>query len=192
MNLELFQLYQDILQIIVFPNFKYYYRTRFKSLFIDILKNSIISPEEYINIKKIIKGIDKRTTILIKNFPSEHFKNNEELISYFSKIGKINFIYRLKHSNKSKIPYIFIDCVNSKIIISIIKHLLSLFNDLIIIYSNIQGKDSLIKHFLSKKKNKIFLHKRNLYQCNLFVYNKNDCINYISELLFNYNIILIL
>ena len=52
MNQELFQLYQDILQIIVFPNFKYYYRTRFKSLFIDILKNSIISPEEYINIKK--------------------------------------------------------------------------------------------------------------------------------------------
>ena len=156
MNQELFQLYQDILQIIVFPNFKYYYRTRFKSLFIDILKNSIISPEEYINIKKIIKGIDNRTTILIKNFPSEHFKNNEELISYFSKIGKINFIYRLKHSNKSKIPYIFIDCVNSKIIISIIKHLFSLFNDLILIYSNIQGKDSLIKHFLSKKKNKNF------------------------------------
>ena len=66
-------IYENILHYIIFPNFKHPSRSRFKSLFYDILKNSVILPEEYINIENIFYGTDKRTTILIKNFPWEQF-----------------------------------------------------------------------------------------------------------------------
>ena len=146
------EVYQDILHYIIFPIFKHPSRSRFKSLFIDILKNSVILPEEYINIQNIIYGIDKRTTILIKNFPSEQFDSLESLKKFFNRFGNINFIYKLKHSNKGKIPYLIINCVNNKSIIDIIQNLNKIYNNLIIIYSNIQGRKSLIQHFFSKKK----------------------------------------
>ena len=87
-----------------------------------------------LNIKSvnIENGKDKRTTIIIKNLPNDISK--EELKSIIEPLGNINFIYiplLIKNKNKQKnnLPCAYINVINYKSILNIIKKFESMKNN---------------------------------------------------------------
>ena len=121
-----------------------------------------------LNIKSanIENGKDKRTTIIIKNLPNDISK--EELKSIIEPLGNINFIYiplLIKNKNKQKnnLPCAYINVINYKSILNIIKKFESMknnssnqnskdFSKIEIFYSGTQGKSALINRFRLEKK----------------------------------------
>lgn len=121
-----------------------------------------------LNIKStnIVNGKDKRTTIIIKNLPNDISK--EELKSIIEPLGNINFIYiplLIKNKNKQKnnLPCAYVNVINYKSILNIIKQFDLMknnssnqnskdFSKIEIFYSGTQGKSALINRFRLEKK----------------------------------------
>ena len=118
---------------------------------------------ESINIEN---GKDKRTTIIIKNLPNDISK--DEVKTIIEPLGNINFIYiplLIKNKNKLKnnLPCAYINVINYKTILKILKKFEQLknmkplqnsydFSKIEIFYSGTQGKHALINRFSLEKK----------------------------------------
>ena len=128
-------------------------------------KNKIIdSPKNIINIEKIIKGDDKRTTLIIRNIPNKYTISLllKELNKNF--YDKFNVIYLPQdYANNSNLGYGFINFINNF--------------DLIQFYDMYQDKKW--ESFHSNKRCQLAYSK---YQ------GKNELIKYINKKLGNYNI----
>ena len=121
-----------------------------------------------LNIKSanIENGKDKRTTIIIKNLPNNISK--DEVKAIIEPLGNINFIYiplLIKNKNKIKnhLPCAYINVINYKTILKILKRFEQLknlsplqnnhdFSKIEIFYSGTQGKHALINRFSLEKK----------------------------------------
>lgn len=155
----------SILLKLSFPNFTSPKESRFLSTF-NSLNNTQKKNKKSFTIfpEKIISGEDKRTSIIIKNLPSDITVNKlEQILSIY---GNINFCYiPFKQSNKkgfntSKIA--FINTINYRTVADIYMGLRKIKLDenningpnLVINYSTTQTKKGLIERFYLNKKNK--------------------------------------
>ena len=108
----------------------------------------------HISLDNILKGKDKRTTIMIKNLP-KHIKKKEirNLIYQYANINSL-FILKNQIFNNVRVNHAFINIINYKRIIDIYNGLKNI-NDLYggkdyeieICYSQIQGKEELKNYF---------------------------------------------
>lgn len=144
-----------ILVQLYFPHFNSPSSSRFESLFLILNKSDenkknnisyIIFPE------RIIRGEDKRTSILIKNIPKNVKK--KEIRGLIENYANINFL-GLTQDKKSK-SYIvaYFNVINYKSVVPIFmglrKQTFNYFNKIVLIelyYSSIQGKEELKKVF---------------------------------------------
>ena len=129
-------------------------------------KNPSKKSQKSLNIEpdNIISGKDKRTTIILKNLPSDISKENLKKI--IEPLGNINFIYiplLIKNKNKLNLPCAYINVINYKTILKIVEKFnqikklnqLSKSKDFLnvdIFYSGTQGKHALINRFILEKK----------------------------------------
>ena len=150
-----------------FPKFDHPEKSRFCDLFEQILKNENsnnckIYKTLDININKIISGRDKRTSLIIKGFPSE--MQTQEVLYILSQFTKnINFFYIPPSVKEQKrFMYAFINLTNYKSIISLFIGLSNLrdkyktifgfdFKQIEIYYSKSQGVESLMKKCYENK-----------------------------------------
>lgn len=112
----------------------------------DNIKSRLIIPE------RVIKGIDKRTSLVIKYIPKDVSKR--KIIKLLEKYGNINFILISRDLYNPNLKIAYINVINYKSVLSIYKGLKRnsiLYSDKIyhnnIIYSKIQGKENLMKKF---------------------------------------------
>ena len=159
---------------LIFSGFSCPKESRFKKFFISqkiqSKQMSIISrnKKRSLNIEtiNIENGLDKRTTIILKNLPNDICK--DEVKSIIEPLGNINFIYiplLIKNKNKHKniLPCAYINVINYKTIIKIVQKFEQLkilnqfqnikdFSKIEIFYSGTQGKNALISRFSLEKK----------------------------------------
>ena len=143
-----------------FPNFISPPSSRFESLFNDLIESNenkkndlsyLIYPE------RIIRGEDKRTSILIKNIPKNIKKN--DIRNLIEKYANINFL-GITHDRKSKSLIIaYLNVINYKSVVPIFmglrKNTFNYNNEEIltqIYYSKFQGKEELKKVFKERNK----------------------------------------
>lgn len=149
-----------ILVQLYFPHFNSPSSSRFESLFLILNKSDenkknnisyIIFPE------RIIRGEDKRTSILIKNIPKNVKK--KEIRGLIENYANINFL-GLTQDKKSK-SYIvaYFNVINYKSVVPIFmnlrKHTFNYNNKEMVIelyYSKFQGKEELKKKFKQNRK----------------------------------------
>jgi hypothetical protein len=137
--------------------FKHPEESRFKILF-DNLKSKRKRKTLSVNPKNIMLGLDKRTSIIIKNIPEnltpEQFR---QIILHFCPY--INFFYvPLKIKTRKKLRVAFVNVLNYLQIVPIYMGLLYrikfIYNnpniEMEICYSKVQGKDLLIKRFFQE------------------------------------------
>ena len=134
------------------------YTSMFTSKKTTTKKNLIIKPIDIIN------GIDKRTSIIIKNLPMKICK--DELKNIIEPLGNINFIYiplLIKNKNRfsNNLPCAYVNVINYKTILNIMEIFQNLkhkkfegrdFSKVEIFYSGTQGKYALINRFSLEKK----------------------------------------
>ena len=153
----------EILIEFLFPKFTRPLTSRFISSFFPFESTKQFLPKRsnktiFISLDKILKGDDKRTSIMIKNLPSEVTKDyiNEIL----SDIGNINYIYlpHEKHSKKN-LGFAFVNVVNYKNIVKLYNKLngtklkdYQMKRPIEVCYSKIQGKEGLAQMFGRKMK----------------------------------------
>ena len=143
-----------------FPNFISPPSSRFESLFNDLIESNenkkndlsyLIYPE------RIIRGEDKRTSILIKNIPKNIKKN--DIRNLIEKYANINFL-GITHDRKSKSLIVaYLNVINYKSVVPIFmglrKNTFNYNNEEIltqIYYSKFQGKEELKKVFKERNK----------------------------------------
>ena len=143
-----------------FPNFISPPSSRFESLFNDLIESNenkkndlsyLIYPE------RIIRGEDKRTSILIKNIPKNIKKN--DIRNLVEKYANINFL-GITHDRKSKSLIVaYLNVINYKSVVPIFmglrKNTFNYNNEEIltqIYYSKFQGKEELKKVFKERNK----------------------------------------
>ena len=137
--------------------FKHPEESRFKILF-DNLKSKRKRKTLSVNPKNILLGLDKRTSIIIKNIPEnitpEQFR---QIILKFNPY--INFFYvPQKIKTRKKLRVAFVNVLNYLQIVPIYMGLLYrikfIYNnpnvEMEICYSKVQGKDLLIKRFFQE------------------------------------------
>ena len=153
----------EILIRLYFPLFKSASSSRFEALFASWSKNntnknnkkSILS--NLIHPERIIRGEDKRTSLLIKNIPKNLKK--KEIRSMVEKLANINY-FRIKKDKSSKnFIKAYLNVINYRSVVPIYmglrKNTFNYDNKIILIelyYSKIQGKEELIKVFNAKKR----------------------------------------
>ena len=158
---------------LLFNGFSYPQESRFAKLFLSQstiplqTSNNIRQKKKSLNIEtlNVENGQDKRTTIIIKNFPNDISK--DEVKSIIEPLGNINFIYiplLIKNKNrfKNNFPCAYVNVINYKTILKIIKRFEQLkispnnnckdFSKIQIFYSGTQGKHALINRFSLEKK----------------------------------------
>ena len=144
-----------ILLQLYFPKFDSPSTSRFESLFLFLRKtdgnkkNNIsykIFPE------RVIRGEDKRTSILIKNIPINMKK--KDIRSMVEKYGNINFLVLSKEEKKENYIKAYLNVINYKSIVPIYMNLRKVkfkykekILNIQIIYSEVQGKIELKKIF---------------------------------------------
>lgn len=141
-----------------FPNFSHPNSSRFSSFFHSMeKKNKILTKNEYIPSKiiypeKIIQGVDKRSSIVLKNIPKSW--NKKSIRKLIETYGNLNYFYIIPDTNNKFTSCVYINLINYKSIVNIYMSLRKLkFNidnkvvDIEIYYSLIQGKKDLIKEF---------------------------------------------
>ena len=144
---------ERILLKLYYPQFANPPNSRFESLFFNLVKkkpNTIISYTIYPEL--VIQGLDKRTTLVIKNIPNYIKKN--EIRNLIEKFGNINFLHIVLDSNFSHLISAYLNVINFKTVASIYiglrKHYFN-YNgkiyDIKIFYSHIQGREQLRKIF---------------------------------------------
>ena len=144
-----------ILIDLYFPEFNSPSSSRFESLFI-ILNKSNENKNKNISYKifpeRIIRGEDKRTSILIKNIPKNIKK--KEIRGMVEQFANINFLGITQDKKIKNFIIAYLNVINYKSIVPIFmglrKHMFNYNNKEIIIelyYSKIQGKEELKKEF---------------------------------------------
>ena len=149
-----------ILIQLYFPNFNSPSSSRFESLFVFLNKRDgnkknnvsyIIFPE------RIIRGEDKRTSILIKNIPKVVKK--KEIRSLVENYANINFLGITQDKNLKSFAVAYLNVINYKSVVPIFmglrKHIFKYNNKEVVtelFYSKHQGKEELKKMFKINKK----------------------------------------
>lgn len=147
-----------ILLHLYFPMFSCPDNSRFISLFHSLNKKNKSKKEKgnelpyNIYPEKIIQGLDKRSSIVIKNIPKTWKKNAiRKLVETY---GNINYLYLEPDDYNKTTNCVYINLVNYKSIVNIFMSLRKmkfyLDNKIVyaeIYYSEIQGKQELIKNF---------------------------------------------
>ena len=147
---------------LMFPFFKSPDSSRFESLFVNLNKNDsnktnntslMILPE------RIIRGEDKRTSILIKNIPKNIKK--KEIRNLIQNYANINFLAITLDKKAKRFVVAYLNVINYKSIVPIFMGLRNHFfnynnnSETIqtkLFYSKVQGKEELKKKFKAKKK----------------------------------------
>ena len=100
----------------------------------------------------MIQGLDKRTTLIIRNIPNCITKHNFRNI--IEKYGNINYLCLVPDPNFSNLLIAYLNVVNYKTVASIYmglrKHYFNCNNEVYFIkifYSNVQGKEQLKNFF---------------------------------------------
>ena len=146
---------EKILLQLYFPNFKSAASSRFESLFVNINKTNgkqtkntsyLIFPE------RIIRGEDKRTSILIKNIPKNIKK--KEIRNLVQQYANINFLGITHDKNSKSLIVAYLNVINYKTVVPIFmglrKNTFNYHNKKILTelyYSKFQGKEELKKVF---------------------------------------------
>lgn len=125
-----------------------------------------------VNLENIAKGIDKRTTLMIRNIPNKY--TQDMLLEFLDQEfkGLYDFIYLpIDFKNKCNVGYSFINFINPLSIIPFTKQVhgkkWTRFNSEKICqltYARIQGKESLIRHF----QNSTIMSEDKTYQPKIF------------------------
>lgn len=114
------------------------------------------SDAEYqLSVEKLLKGLDKRTTIMIRNIPNKYTQQlllNEINVNHK---GKYDFFYLpIDFKNRCNVGYAFINFIDFRAILAFFKEFNSQrwknFNSekvCAISYARIQGKQSMISRF---------------------------------------------
>ena len=138
--------------------FKYPKESRFNTLFKLLKKKNKKRKKLIVDPKYIMLDLDKRTSIIIKNIPDDITSIQfENIILNFSKDIDFFFVPNSVKTRKN-LRVAFINAINYKQIVSIymglmykVKFVYSNPNiELEICYSKVQGRDELIKRFLSE------------------------------------------
>ena len=159
---------------LLFSEFSYPNESRFVKYFISqriqSKKDSSVKKKKKktLNIEtiNITNGLDKRTSIIIKNLPNDISK--DEIKTIIEPLGNINFIYiplLIKNKNKYNniLPCAYVNVINYKTILKIVQKFEQLkilekfpnykdFSKIEIFYSGTQGKHALINRFSLEKK----------------------------------------
>ena len=160
---------------LLFSGFSYPQESRFVKIFLSqktkpeqslVCINRPKKKSLNIELSNIENGKDKRTTIIIKNLPNDISK--DEVKTIIEPLGNINFIYiplLIKNKNKLKnhLPCAYVNVINYKTILKILKKFEQLknispsqksydFSKIEIFYSGTQGKHALINRFSLEKK----------------------------------------
>ena len=150
----------EILIKLLFPKYSQPSESRFINSFsyLNNKKNSNKNQSSFsISLKKIEKGEDKRTSIIIKNLPNSI--NKEYINQMLVGVGNINYLYLPfdKYNNRN-LGFAFINVVNYRSIIKLYNRLkdykfenIDIKKQIEICYSKIQGKNELSKMFKKKK-----------------------------------------
>ena len=144
-----------ILIELYFPEFNSPSSSRFESLFV-VLNKSNGNKNKNVSYKifpeRIIRGEDKRTSILIKNIPKNIKK--KEIRGMVEQFANINFLGITQDKKIKNFIIAYLNVINYKSIVPIFmglrKHMFNYNNKEIIIelyYSKIQGKEELKKEF---------------------------------------------
>ena len=150
----------EILLELIFTKFMSTKESRFAPLF-DTMRVEDASPKIRsktftISLEKILKGEDKRTSVMIKNLPND--VNKDYINKILCDVGNINYVYLPYDKNSSRsLGFAFVNVVNYKNIIKLYNKLngikLENFNmkrPLEICYSKVQGKLGLSQMFVKK------------------------------------------
>ena len=149
-----------ILIELYFPEFNSPSSSRFESLFI-VLNKSNGNKNKNVSYKilpeRIIRGEDKRTSILIKNIPKNIKK--KEIRDMVEQFANINFLVITQDKTIKNFIIAYLNVINYKSIVPIFmglrKHFFNYNNKEIITelyYSKIQGKEELKKVFKLNEK----------------------------------------
>ena len=149
-----------ILVKLYFPEFNSPTSSRFESLFI-VLNKSPGNKNKNVSYKifpeRIIRGEDKRTSILIKNIPKNIKKR--EIRGMVEQFANINFLGITQDKKVKNFIVAYLNVINYKTIVPIFmglrKHIFNYNNKEIITelyYSKIQGKEELKKVFKINEK----------------------------------------
>ena len=149
---------EQILLFLYFPQFKSQNSSRFESFFRSLPKKENTSKKDSTKNKsktiypdKIIRGEDKRTSLILKGIPSDLSK--KEIRNLIEKYGNINYLYVTKNINKeeeenSSVAYL--NVINYRTIIPLFMNLRNFqffsngkYLNLKIMYSTAQGKKQL-------------------------------------------------
>ena len=147
-----------ILLQLYFPKFESPATSRFESLFL-FLKKTDGNKKNNISYKifpeRVIRGEDKRTSILIKNIPKNVKK--KEIRDIVEKFANINFLGITQDKKYKSFIIAYLNVINYKSIVPIFmglrNHAFNYNNKMIIMelfYSRFQGKEELKKVFKNK------------------------------------------
>ena len=143
--------------------FKFPKESRFKELF-EKVKSKKKRKTMSVDPKNIMLGLDKRTSIIIKNIP-ENFTSEQFSRIILNFIPNYDFFYvPLKIRTRKKLRVAFVNVTNSLQIVPIYMGLLYKLkfvydnpsNKMEICYSKVQGKDQLIQRFFQEFDFKIY------------------------------------
>ena len=145
--------HERILLKLCFPQFANPSKSRFESLFFVLTKKKIKNTISYIILPElIIQGIDKRTTLILKNIPN--YIKKYKIRNLIQKYGNINFLCIIPDSNFSHLVSVYLNVINYKTVVPIYmglrNHHFNCNNNVYIVkifYSDIQGKEQLKKIF---------------------------------------------
>ena len=142
-----------ILLQLYFPKFESPSSSRFESLFVFLRKNDgnkINNVSYKIFPERVIRGEDKRTSILIKNIPKNMKKR--EIRNMIENYANINFLGLTQDKKSKNLIVAYLNVINYKSIVPIYmglrKHEFNYNNKVIVIelyYSKYQGKEELKK-----------------------------------------------
>ena len=145
--------HERILLKLYFPQFTNPPNSRFESLFFILDKKKSNNASSYIiSPELVIQGLDKRTTLVLKNIPNniKKYKIRNLIVKY----GNINFLCIIPDSNFLHLVSVYVNVINYKTVASIYMGLRNHYfnyNDkeyfIKIFYSEIQGKEQLKKIF---------------------------------------------
>lgn len=159
-----------ILVQLYFPHFTSTYSSRFETLFIILnkskekKKNNESKSSNLIHPERIIRGEDKRTSIIIKNIPKNIKK--KEIRNLVEKLANINFLGITQDKKSKSFLIAYLNVINYKSVVPIFmglrKNTFTYDNKIItteLFYSKFQGKEELKKIF-KLGKNKLFNLKK--------------------------------
>ena len=137
-----------------FPNFKSPSSSRFESLFFSLSKIDENKDSNYLPYKilpeKIIQGLDKRSSLIIKNIPK--YIKKIEIRNMIQQFGNINCLLLTEDEQNENLINAYLNVINYRSIVPIYmalrNHKFIIFNKIIQIeinYSKIQGKEELKK-----------------------------------------------